>query len=66
MHYDEDFSLALQLQEQFINEVNVKEVRIFGFFVVALIPRKYILVANVRYCTYAHKKQFMKEYLTFA
>lgn len=31
MHFDEDFALALQLQEQFINEINVKEVCIFRF-----------------------------------
>lgn len=27
MHFDEDFALALQLQEQFINEINVKELK---------------------------------------
>jgi hypothetical protein len=32
MNFDEDFVLALQLQEQFINEINVTEVRIFSFF----------------------------------
>jgi hypothetical protein len=36
MNFDEDFALALRLQEQFINEINVKEVSIFRFLLVAL------------------------------
>jgi hypothetical protein len=55
MHFDEDFALALQLQEQFINEVNVKEVRIFRrlfLFYYSKSKKVCVLVFNnIRYCT---------------
>jgi hypothetical protein len=31
MHFDEDFALALQLQEQLLNEICVNDVSMTGF-----------------------------------